>query len=103
MQNTVEQYNFSPHTHTHTHTQVLILGYLTLNDMRVVLQEKVVQVFGDEGRHAGIRQGCEEYDISVKGIQKEKKEGRNTQQVWKVRIEILTFVIEIQVEERGTK
>lgn len=27
---------------------------LTLNHMRVVLQEEVVQVFGDEGRHAGI-------------------------------------------------
>lgn len=29
---------------------------LTLDDMRVVLQEEIVQVFGDEGRHAGIGQ-----------------------------------------------
>lgn len=29
----------------------------TLYDMRVVLQEKVVQVFGNEGRHAGVCQG----------------------------------------------
>lgn len=44
--------------------------------MRVVLQEEVVQVFGDEGRHAGVCQGCEEFDTSMKGIQKEQK-GRN--------------------------
>lgn len=31
-------------------------GSLTLDDMRVVLQEEIVQVFGDEGRHAGVRQ-----------------------------------------------
>lgn len=37
-----------------------------MDDMRVVLQEKVVQVFGDERRHAGICQGCEEYDIRRK-------------------------------------
>lgn len=37
-----------------------MLVNLTLDDMGVVLQEKVVQVFGDEGRHAGICQGCEE-------------------------------------------
>lgn len=33
--------------------------------MRVVLQEKVVQVFRDESRHAGICQGCEEQDIRM--------------------------------------
>lgn len=31
-------------------------GSLTLDDMRVVLQEKIVQVFGDEGRHACVCQ-----------------------------------------------
>lgn len=41
--------------------------------MRVVLQEKVVQVLGDEGRHAGICQGCEEYKINMKGSQKLEK------------------------------
>lgn len=55
---------------------MLILVFLTLNNMRVVLQEEVVQVFGDEGRHAGVCQGCEEFDTSMKGIQKEQK-GRN--------------------------
>lgn len=38
-------------------TQVPTLP-LTLYDMRVVLQEEVVQVFGNEGRHAGICQCC---------------------------------------------
>lgn len=28
---------------------------LTLYDMRVVLQKEVVEIFGDKGRHAGIR------------------------------------------------
>lgn len=52
---------------------MLILVFLTLNNMRVVLQEEVVQVFGDEGRHAGVCQGCEEFETSMKGNQK----GRN--------------------------
>lgn len=45
---------------TYTHTEQVLFLSLTLNDMRVVLQEKVVQVFGNEGRHAGICQGCED-------------------------------------------
>lgn len=44
--------------------------FLTLDDMRVVLQEKVVQVFGDEGRHASICQSYEEYGIRMKESQK---------------------------------
>lgn len=56
----------SKHENTHRNTvfrertprtQVPTLP-LTLYDMRVVLQEEVVQVFGDEGRHAGICQCC---------------------------------------------
>lgn len=43
---------------------------LTLDHMRVVLQEEVVQVLGDEGRHAGIRQRCEEYRIKMKRMEK---------------------------------
>lgn len=39
-----------------TKTSILILlVQLTLDDVRVVLQEKVVQILGNEGRHAGIR------------------------------------------------
>lgn len=49
--------------------------------MRVVLQKKVVQVLGDEGRHAGISQGCEEEEIRMKGSQKFKKgRSKNTHQ-----------------------
>lgn len=44
-------------------------GSLTLDDMRVVLQEEIVQVFGDEGRHAGICQSWGE------GKKKTKKLG----------------------------
>lgn len=57
--------------------QVFTLINLTLDDMRVVLQEEVVQVFGDEGGHAGICQSCEEYHIRMKEIR--KTEGRVTQ------------------------
>lgn len=75
--------------------------------MRVVLQEKVVQVFGDEGRHAGICQGCEEYD---KYENKPKKEGgnktlsRDSSKLFKrLELKLFTFVVEIQVKEWSTK
>lgn len=46
--------------------------------MRVVLQEEIVQVFGDEGRHAGIRQGwCEKKHpkkLEVESIFRGKKQ-----------------------------
>lgn len=70
VQNTAEQCNLSPHIQN-----MLILVNLTLDHMRVVLQEKVVQVLGDEGRHAGVCQRCEEYKMSVKHY-KRKKEGQ---------------------------
>lgn len=64
MQNKAGQYNWWTQ-------QVFVLLYLTLNDVRVVLQEEVVQVLWDEGGHAGICQRCEKR--SMKGSQKLEK------------------------------
>lgn len=89
----------------------LYMEGLTLDNVRVVLQEEVVQVFGDEGRHAGVRQGCrqqrgrwceerrEEFQRGTLYFCKSpttphfKKFWNNT----------LTFIVEIQPEEWCTK
>lgn len=65
--------------------------------MRVVLQEKIIQVFGDEGRHAGICQGCKVYNIvSIKGHQKKESKVESSELFQKLKLKLLPSLLKFK-------
>lgn len=82
----------------------IIFLNLTLDDVRVVLQEEVVEVFWNEGGHTRVCQCCEEHrDLkqhppTKTNKKKETKPSTTSSNLW-----LLTLIVKIQVKKRSTE